>query len=49
MDDCIFCSIVAGRIPSEKVYESELFYAFRDIHPQANVHVLLVPENTGAA
>ena len=42
--DCIFCKIVAGEIPSSKVYEDESVYAFRDIQPQAPVHVLVVPK-----
>ena len=42
--DCIFCKIVAGEIPSAKVYEDESVYAFRDIQPQAPVHVLVVPK-----
>ncbi len=43
MSDCLFCKIVAGDIPSAKVYEDELCYAFRDINPQAPTHVLVVP------
>ena len=42
MSDCLFCKIVAGDIPSAKVYEDEFCYAFRDIHPQAPTHVLVV-------
>ncbi len=42
--DCIFCKIIAGEIPSSKVYEDESVYAFRDIQPQAPVHVLVVPK-----
>ena len=42
--DCIFCKIIAGDIPSSKVYEDENVYAFRDIQPQAPVHVLVVPK-----
>ena len=41
--DCLFCKIIAGDIPSAKVYEDEYVYAFRDINPQAPVHVLIVP------
>jgi histidine triad (HIT) family protein len=41
--DCIFCSIVAGKIPSAAVRETERIYAFRDIAPQAAVHVLVIP------
>ena len=43
MDDCIFCRIVAGEIPSDVVYRDELVTAFRDIEPMAPVHVLVVP------
>ena len=42
--DCLFCKIIAGEIPSTKVYEDEYVYAFRDIDPQAPVHVLVVPK-----
>lgn len=42
--DCIFCKIAAGEIPSAKVYENEWIYAFRDINPQAPVHVLVIPK-----
>lgn len=42
--DCLFCKIIAGEIPSAKVYEDEYVYAFRDINPQAPVHVLVVPK-----
>ena len=42
--DCIFCKIIAGEIPSTKVYEDDLMYAFRDINPQAPVHVLVIPK-----
>ena len=41
---CIFCKIIAGEIPSTKVYEDELVYAFRDIAPQAPVHILVIPK-----
>ena len=41
--DCLFCKIVNGVIPSAKVYEDTLVYAFRDINPMAPVHVLIVP------
>ena len=41
---CLFCRIAAGEIPSAKVYEDELIYAFRDIAPQAPVHVLIIPK-----
>ena len=44
MPDCIFCKIVTGAIPSQRVYEDEHVYAFRDVAPQAPVHVLVVPK-----
>ena len=40
---CLFCKIIAGEIPSKKVFEDELAFAFRDINPQAPSHVLIVP------
>jgi len=42
--DCIFCKIIAGDIPSTKVYEDDLVYAFRDINPQAPTHILVIPK-----
>ena len=44
MSDCLFCKIIAGDIPSTKVYEDESVYAFRDINPQAPTHILVVPK-----
>jgi len=44
MTDCIFCKIVNGKIPSDKVYENENVYAFRDLNPVAPVHVLIIPK-----
>ena len=44
MSDCLFCKIVAGDIPSTKVYEDELVLAFRDIAPQAPSHILVIPK-----
>jgi histidine triad (HIT) family protein len=44
MNDCIFCKIAAGEIPSDKVYEDERVYAFRDIAPQAPTHILVIPK-----
>ena len=44
MSDCLFCKIAAGEIPSTKVYEDETTLAFRDIAPQAPVHVLVIPK-----
>lgn len=43
-DNCLFCKIIAGDIPSTKVYEDENVFAFRDINPQAPVHILVVPK-----
>jgi histidine triad (HIT) family protein len=40
---CLFCKIIAGEIPSNKVFEDDLTYAFRDINPQAPTHILVVP------
>ena len=45
MSDCLFCKIIAGDIPSTKVYEDEKILAFRDIAPQAPCHVLVIPKN----
>ena len=44
MEDCLFCKIIAGDIPSSKVYEDDLCYAFNDIDPQAPVHFLVIPK-----
>ena len=44
MSDCLFCKIIAGEIPSTKVYEDDAVYAFRDINPMAPVHILIVPK-----
>ena len=44
MPDCIFCKIIAGEIPSQFIYEDEYVCAFRDIAPQAPVHILVVPK-----
>mgnify|MGYP002865572919 CR=1 FL=1 len=44
MNDCLFCKIIHGDIPSTKVFEDDDCYAFRDINPQAPVHVVLVPK-----
>ena len=43
MADCIFCKIISGEIPSQKLYQDELVTAFRDIHPVAPTHVLIIP------
>ena len=42
--DCLFCKIIAGEIPSTKVYEDDTVFAFRDINPQAPVHILVIPK-----
>ena len=44
MENCLFCKIINGVIPSTKVYEDELVYAFRDIAPQAPTHILVIPK-----
>ena len=45
MSDCLFCKIVAGEIPSSKVYEDDVCYAFNDIDPQAPTHFLVIPKD----
>ncbi|MBO7184866.1 MAG: histidine triad nucleotide-binding protein [Oscillospiraceae bacterium] len=45
MENCLFCKIVKGDIPSTKVYEDELVLAFRDIAPMAPTHILVIPKN----
>lgn len=42
--DCLFCKIINGEIPSTKVYEDDICYAFRDIDPQGPTHVLIIPK-----
>ncbi len=42
--DCLFCKIINGDIPSAKVYEDDMIFAFKDINPQAKVHVLVIPK-----
>jgi histidine triad (HIT) family protein len=44
MTDCLFCKIIAGSIPSKKVYEDERAFVFEDIKPQAPTHVLIIPK-----
>ena len=44
MSDCVFCKIIAGEIPSAKVYEDEVCVAFRDLDPKAPVHLLVIPK-----
>ena len=44
MDDCVFCKIIKGEIPSEKVYEDEDVIAFKDINPVTLIHILVIPK-----
>ena len=44
MEDCLFCRIIAGKIPSKKVYEDDKVFAFEDIDPKAPTHVLIIPK-----
>jgi histidine triad (HIT) family protein len=44
MSDCLFCKIIAGEVPSKKVYEDEQVFAFEDVKPAAPTHVLIVPK-----
>ncbi len=44
MTDCLFCKIIAGEVPSEKVFENEKVLAFKDIHPATPVHILVIPK-----
>ena len=44
MDNCLFCKIIKGEIPSSKVYEDDMVFAFNDIDPQAPVHILIIPK-----
>jgi len=44
MDDCIFCKIVSGKIPSKKIYETDDILAFEDVAPQAPLHIILIPK-----
>lgn len=44
MNDCLFCKIIKGEIPSSKIYENEFVYAFKDIDPQAPFHAIIVPK-----
>lgn len=45
MENCLFCKITAGEIPSSKVYEDDEILAFKDINPMAPVHILIIPKN----
>lgn len=44
MNDCLFCKIAAGEIPSDKIYEDDLIYVFKDIAPAAPIHYLFIPK-----
>ena len=44
MEDCVFCKIIKGEIPSEKVYEDDEILAFKDINPAAPIHILVIPK-----
>ncbi|MCL2234582.1 MAG: histidine triad nucleotide-binding protein [Firmicutes bacterium] len=44
MENCVFCKIINGTIPSEKIYEDDVFIIFRDINPISNIHYLAVPK-----
>ncbi len=44
MEDCLFCKMIAGEIPSNKVYEDDMVYAFYDIDPKAPEHILIIPK-----
>ena len=43
MSDCLFCKILAGEIPADKVYEDEVMLVFKDLYPKADVHLLAIP------
>lgn len=45
MHDCLFCKIIQGEIPADRVYEDDDVFAFKDIHPKASTHVLVIPKN----
>ena len=44
MEDCLFCKIIKGEVPSNKVYEDDMVYAFGDIAPQAPYHIVIIPK-----
>ncbi|HIJ83183.1 MAG: histidine triad (HIT) protein [Magnetococcales bacterium] len=48
-ESCLFCKIVAGKIPAKKIYEDDHVLAFHDIHPQAPVHALVIPKKHWAS
>lgn len=43
MSDCLFCKILAGEIPSDKIYEDDIMFVFKDLYPKAEVHLLAIP------
>ena len=43
MSDCLFCKILAGEVPSDKVYEDDKVFVFKDIYPKADIHLLMIP------
>jgi len=45
MEDCVFCKIIKKEIPSETIKETENLIAIKDIHPQADIHILIIPKN----
>lgn len=45
MDDCVFCKIIAGKIPTDKVYEDDSCIIIKDINPRAKIHLLLIPKS----
>jgi histidine triad (HIT) family protein len=44
MSECLFCNLASGKIPSDVVYQDESVFAFKDIHPKAPVHILIIPK-----
>ncbi|MBI2792714.1 MAG: HIT domain-containing protein [Gammaproteobacteria bacterium] len=44
MTDCLFCNMVHGKVPTEKIYEDEHIFVIKDIHPKAKVHLLVIPK-----
>lgn len=44
MDNCVFCSIIEGKIPSQKVYEDDKILCFKDINPEAPIHLIIIPK-----
>jgi histidine triad (HIT) family protein len=43
MNDCLFCKIIAGEIPSDKIYEDDKMFVFKDLYPKADIHLLAIP------